>query len=164
MTCTRCGRVSQHGDIFCAECGNPLVSPPLAPPEPTWDDPFDETVVVQRKPKFAPWYLVLDSGRHIQVDARSLVGRGASPDPRWPDAVLVHVTDPTKTMSKTHTLVEADGDIIWFTDLDSTNGMSIARGGTEPRQLVSGVRESASAGDAVHLGQFVIRIEREPVL
>ena len=127
-----------------------------------WEDLSDDTVVVRRRRGAAPWYLVLDSGRHIEVAGRLLVGRGASPDPRWPDALLVHVTDTGKTVSKTHALVEADGDALWFTDLDSTNGMSIARGRTEPVQLVTGERERASAGDRVHLGQFVILVSREP--
>ena len=185
MICARCGAPPEPGDIFCADCGSPLVvAPPAVPPiavpptavpptgvpptpiidiAPVWDEPDDETVVVQRRPKIAPWLLVLESGRRIRVDARALVGRGASFDSRWSDAALVHVTDPTKTVSKTHTLVEVDGDLLWFTDLDSTNGMSIARAGGEPVQLISGVRESAAAGDLVHLGQFTIRIEREPM-
>ena len=164
MLCANCDAIPERRDLFCANCGKRLVE---SVPEPLPADPIedvDDTVVIPRRGKKAPWFLVLESGRHIEVKTRALVGRGATLDSRWFNAVLVNVTDPTRTVSKTHALVEVDGDRLWFTDLDSTNGMSIARDGGEPVQLVSGVRESASTGDLVHLGQFVVLVERKPRL
>ena len=51
------------------------------------------------------------------------VGRRPAADPSFPGAQLVAVTDPTRTVSKTHARLERRGDAWHITDLGSTNGV-----------------------------------------
>ncbi|MGI9824693.1 DUF5684 domain-containing protein [Agromyces sp. Marseille-Q5079] len=122
------------------------------------DDPFDRTVVVDRRPAFE-WRLLLGDGTALPLEAPTmLLGR----NPRSGDAgerSLV-VPDPSRTLSKTHAMIHFDGQQWWITDLDSTNGVLLADGSGTDHFVEVGVPTPFS-GRFV-LGTLEVRIEPDP--
>jgi hypothetical protein len=143
----------------------PVISaPPAAPvvaaaPPPV--ESVDETRVSVRRRAGAHWRLVLPDGRHVEVAGSVLVGRDASVNPRWPGATLLSVLDPTQSVSKTHAVFEVDGDGLWVTDLDSTNGVVITQPDGVEVDLNPNVRERIQAGADVELGDFIVQVEKD---
>jgi hypothetical protein len=122
------------------------------------DDPFDRTVVVDRRPAFE-WRLVLADGTSLQLDAPTVM-LGRNPRAGDPNARSLVVPDPSRTLSKTHAMVQFDGEQWWITDLDSTNGVLLADASGTDRFIEVGVATRFS-GRFV-LGTLEARIEPDP--
>jgi hypothetical protein len=93
------------------------------------DDDNESTVLsVRKQPK---WFLDIDGGtRHPLTSTVTIVGR--NPVTTESGAVALAITDPSKTLSKTHARLERVADQWFVTDLDSTNGVFlVAPDGTE---------------------------------
>ncbi|MGO1316750.1 MAG: FHA domain-containing protein [Cellulomonadaceae bacterium] len=102
----------------------------------------------------APAKLVLSSGQVVTLDRTVLIGRApivsrvSNRDlPR-----LVTVDSPNHDVSRTHARVRAEGDRVFVTDLDSTNGVTLARAGQEPERIRPGVETVVPVGAVVDLG------------
>nr|WP_246376685.1 FHA domain-containing protein [Conyzicola lurida] len=106
-----------------------------------------------------PWRLVPPTGDAIPVTGTLLLGRNPAASDRWPDAGLVALADETRSVSKTHALLELDDDAVWVSDLDSTNGVYVVTEGA-PVEVVPGERVQIRDGAAVELGDYVLRLER----
>ncbi len=79
------------------------------------------------------WVLTMANGTVIAVEHPLVLGRNPQLPPEMPGAEAVVVTDPERSVSKTHVIVEArDGDL-WVTDLASTNG---TRMGYDPGEWI----------------------------
>lgn len=63
--------------------------------------------------------VALDDGRTLTVERVALLGRNPSPAP---GVQVVRVTDPDRSVSKTHLELGADASGAWVTDRGSTNG------------------------------------------
>ncbi len=63
--------------------------------------------------------VALDDGRTLTVERVALLGRNPSPGP---GVQVVRVTDPERSVSKTHLELAADARGAWVTDRGSTNG------------------------------------------
>lgn len=99
--------------------------------DPTVDDSTVLSVATRR------WQLELpDGGRVTLTPAGVILGRDPIAFPRWPDAELVKVADPGRSLSKTHAalVLGPTGPVV--TDLGSTNGVVLDSGGI--RTPVSG--------------------------
>ncbi|GAA1839922.1 DUF5684 domain-containing protein [Agromyces salentinus] len=122
------------------------------------EDPFDRTVVVDRRPAFQ-WRLVLADGTALPLEAPTvMLGR----NPRTGDAAAraLVVPDPSRTLSKTHAMIQFDGAQWWITDLDSTNGVLIADGAGTDQFIEVGVA-TPFTGRFV-LGTLEARVEPDP--
>jgi len=131
--------------------GIPYVTPKSL--EPQAPAPIPAPVVA------AQWRLVLHDGSTLTVPSPLLLGRNPARPANLPGAYLLPLSDATKTVSKTHAVLEIDGQGIWVTDLDSTNGSQVAlpNGGNThaaPRQ-----RTAVPAGSDLALGDYVIRVD-----
>ena len=70
------------------------------------------------------WVLrIVRRGRAVKVTDAAILGRQPAADPAFPGAQLFALTDPTRTVSKTHARLERRGDAWHITDLGSTNGV-----------------------------------------
>ncbi|HEX3680299.1 MAG TPA: FHA domain-containing protein, partial [Galbitalea sp.] len=58
-------------------------------------------------------------------------------------------------------VIEVDGDELWITDLDSTNGVVIIQSDGTEIDLDSNVRTRVQPGADVELGDYIIQIEKE---
>jgi RDD family/FHA domain len=105
--------------------------------------------------------LVFDSGRRHVLRGTLLIGRGPENshsvsfrDPRRPvvDHPLLGLADLSRTLSKTHALLEWSGTVLWVTDLQSANGTVLRSPRGERRPLAPGVPGAAGIGWTVHCG------------
>lgn len=107
-------------------------------------------------PTFVSAKLVFDSGDEVLLDHPLLVGRNPETDA---GGTAVHaLPDLSRSLSRTHALLEWRDGLLWVTDLNTTNGSAIvdADGGVRP--LVPGLRTAASIGWRVELGERSLEI------
>ena len=105
--------------------------------------------------------LVFDTGRRYLLRGTLLLGRspensrGLTPrDPRLPavDHPVLGLADLSRTLSKTHALLEWSGRVLWVTDLHSANGSVLISPSGDRRPLVPGIRGAAAIGWTVQCG------------
>ena len=139
-----------------AESALPVV--PAAPAEA----PAPPTAPVALVTPAAPsWKLQLpDGGATLTLDATVLIGRNPAASESQPQATLLAVADLTKSVSKTHALLEIDGGVLWVHDLDSTNGVYVVVG-DDVVEAVPGTRIAVPADADLELGEFVMRVRFE---
>lgn len=88
------------------------------------ESPEEATMVVQRRAR--AWHLVTDAGQTVTLTGQVVfVGRNPAASADAPDAQLVSLDDPDKSVSKTHARLELVGGAWQVTDLHSTNGVTL---------------------------------------
>lgn len=116
------------------------------------------------EPSKSTWVLTLPDGIELTLDGgRMLVGRNPSaPEPTHEGSGirLVSVTDPLKSVSKTHAEFELRGGEVFVTDLGSTNGIAIGSAGQEDELVTPGEATVVTSGRIVALGTFEILVAR----
>lgn len=105
----------------------------------------------------APAKLTLSTGQVVNLDRTILIGRApivsrvSNRDlPR-----LVTVESPSHDISRTHAQVKAEGDRVFVTDLDSTNGVLLTIPGEPPARIRAGVPTVVPVGATVDIGDGV---------
>jgi len=105
----------------------------------------------------APARLVLSTGLVVPLDRAVLLGRAPQVArvtnrelPR-----LITVPSPQQDISRTHAEVRVEGDHVVVTDLDSTNGIHVARAGEGSRRLHPGEPSVVAVDEVVDLGDGV---------
>ncbi|KQW08051.1 hypothetical protein ASC66_03645 [Leifsonia sp. Root4] len=88
-----------------------------------------------------PLTLVLDSGQRVSLNGGLLIGRNPSNAVGSIQHELLALPDLSRTLSKTHALIEWAGGEIWVTDLGSTNGTALL-----------GTAETEAPGEALPAG------------
>ncbi|MFF2277702.1 DUF5684 domain-containing protein [Agromyces sp. NPDC058126] len=121
------------------------------------DDPFDRTVVVQRRP-LVRWRLALEDGSVLELDAPVVV-LGRNPRAALTGEQRLVVPDVSRTLSKTHAVLRLDGEQWNVTDLDSTNGVMVPDAGGVDRLIDPGV-PTPVAGRLV-LGTLAVALQRD---
>lgn len=141
--------------------------PPPAPPAPApaaypaaEDDDVDRTQMSPRRRSEGALTVVLEDGQRIPLRGAILIGREPSERSEWPDARLVTVPDATKSVSKTHALLEVDPSGLWITDLASTNGVYVEQPDGPELDLEPGIRTAVAPGSDVSLGQYLFTVEK----
>jgi hypothetical protein len=134
------------------------VPPPKVPPA--------EVVPESKKPKHADpssdpqWTLQLHDGSVVHVSGSLVLGRDPARVDGWPDAGLLTINDPEKTVSKTHAALDSNGDDLVVVDLGSTNGVSVVGPGGDSHDLEPRGRASVAPGSTLELGQYRILVQR----
>ncbi|PFG36473.1 FHA domain-containing protein [Flavimobilis soli] len=107
--------------------------------------------------EFAPAKLVMSSGLVVTLDRAVLIGRApvvsrvANRDlPR-----LVTVSSPHHDISRTHAQVVQEGQRVFVTDLDSTNGVVLHARGQAPQRVRPGVPIEIGPDATVDIGDGV---------
>jgi hypothetical protein len=134
-----------------------LEAVPIADPP---DEVVEETVFAPRRAGGARWRLTLASGGVVEIASRAVAGRAPRAPAGWEGAVLVSIDDPDRTVSKTHAGFAVDGDAVFVTDLDSTNGVAIVSPDGIESVLEPGRAVAIPEGAEVELGSFAVRITR----
>lgn len=102
--------------------------------------------------------LTLDNGEEVRVDGPGiLIGRDPALIPGGPALALAAITDPTKSVSKTHLAIMRSGTAVVAIDLGSTNGSVLLRDGSE-RTLGPHEQVALRTGDTIRLGDRHARI------
>ncbi|WP_028048755.1 FHA domain-containing protein [Cellulomonas sp. URHD0024] len=124
---------------------------------PSWAS--DDMPAPFRAPQGAPMpaKLVLSTGLVVPLDRAVLLGRAPQVArvsnrelPR-----LITVPSPQQDISRTHAEVRVEGDHVLVTDLDSTNGVHVARPGEGARRLHPGEPSVVGLDELVDLGDGV---------
>ena len=106
------------------------------------------------------WKLHLPGDRGVDIAGTLFLGRDPVATPGHADAAALALDDPAKTLSKTHAMLERDGEELWVHDLNSTNGTVIALPDGSVTEVVPGRRVEVPAGAELELGDYVIRVDR----
>lgn len=139
---------------------HPPVTPAVTLPVPASgathpDDDLDRTQMRGGAAYAAPVAVLrikLDDGRDFQLDRSVLVGRNPVARTGEQQAQLLAVTDPGRSISKTHLHLLTDGAGIWVTDRNSTNGSAVTTPDGRRTPLQPGVPAFISPGTTVHFG------------
>lgn len=135
---------------------------PSAPPAASVAVPPGLRPPVPRPETEAVFELASAAGETIPLLGRVIVGRNPTVDAAHPDARPVALQDPTRTVSKTHALVEVGQGRVLITDLHSTNGVAVQAGGGELTVLDPGAPADLSVGSTLRLGDLVLTLRRTP--
>jgi hypothetical protein len=141
----------------------PALIPPALPPLPAsleatagsrlvLEDAADERTHVVVRPTAQPTALLKSSaGESFVITGRALIGRRPTPPATEHFDHIVTLVDATKTMSKTHLVIEWRGDQLWITDRGATNGTTVARSGHK-NELEAEHPYRLFSGDVIHVG------------
>jgi pSer/pThr/pTyr-binding forkhead associated (FHA) protein len=106
-----------------------------------------------------PAAVLTDGTDRIEVASTVLLGRRPRPRPSEEVGAVVHLADPTRSVSSTHALLSWDGETLWLVDRGSTNGSWVVRADGEREHARAGVAIAAPAGSTVQLGNRSFRVE-----
>lgn len=137
--------------------GPAAVSPPSAPaPAPATAHPDDDLDRTRMRPGAARAEAVLririDDGQDVRLGGMVLLGRNPAPQPGEATQQLLPVSDPGRSISKTHLHLRVDGDGVWVTDRNSTNGSAVTTPDGLQTRLQPGVAVFVRPGSTVHFG------------
>jgi hypothetical protein len=116
--------------------------------------------------------IVFDTGRRQVINTSLLIGRSpessralelrASTAGKTGELPVLALADLSRTLSKTHALLEWSGSVLWVTDLHSANGSVLISPDGERRPLVPGIRGPAAIGWAVECGNRSFTVHAVP--
>ncbi|WP_157555810.1 FHA domain-containing protein, partial [Microbacterium hominis] len=99
----------------------------------------------------------LSTGRVVELERPVVIGR--RPKSTRTSAAelptLVAVDSPEQDISRSHVEIRAEGEHVLVTDLDTTNGTVLLRGGNEPVRLHPNEPTMVVTGDVLDLGDEV---------
>ena len=135
---------------------------PAAAAEPIGDGRIFAPTPAPAGPAPAPAAtLVMDTGQRIALVApRTLLGRAPVAVAPWEEADTVPVTDPDRSISKTHLAVLLDGDRLSVRELGSTNGSAVVGADGARTTLLMGQDVVVPDGARIELGDRSFTVER----
>jgi len=108
--------------------------------------------------------VLFDSGQRFELAPCAVIGRNPAPFAGMGDGAVVAIADLSRSLSKTHALLEWDGRELWVTDLGSSNGTGIIGPDRELIRLEAHVRTPVLADWTVAPGErtltFLVRDRR----
>lgn len=139
-------------------------APPAAPSEPAAVTAAVSTQTVQvTRPDSVPapsWSFVLPDGSTVALSGATFVGRNPTVTDAAPDATMLPLADPAKSLSKTHALLVPELDYLMVTDLHSTNGIAVITPEGAVTVLEPGRSSPVAPGSQLQLGSFVVTVQR----
>jgi hypothetical protein len=102
--------------------------------------------------------LTFDTGQREQLPVPVVAQLGRNPSSTEATDVLIAVSDPESTVSKTHVKLELTRAGTWVTDHSSTNGTDLLEEDGTATRLQPGVRTAVEDGARVRLGNRVFTI------
>ncbi|MEQ4565022.1 RDD family protein [Paenarthrobacter sp. CAP02] len=96
--------------------------------------------------------ITVDDGQDVQLGGSVLLGRNPAPQPGETVEQLLPVSDPGRSISKTHLHLRVDGDGVWVTDRNSTNGSAVTTPDGIQTRLHPGDAILVRPGSTVHFG------------
>lgn len=130
------------------------------------DSKVTEIAVIPRDARAAPapvrsivrhWQLEFADGQAHRIQTPIVVGRNPVATPAHADDLLVPLSDPRRSVSKTHARFFLQDGRLMLLDLHSTNGVSIGHDYLEP-----GVPTVIPTEALVRLGDFEVRVLHAP--
>lgn len=139
----------------------PAASAPAAPAAPAASEATVSTTRQVELPQSvsAPsWGLELPDGTSYALTSATFVGRNPTVSDAAPDAQLLPLADPAKSLSKTHALLVPQLDYVMVTDLHSTNGIATVAPNGAVTVLEPGRTSPVQSGSTLQLGSFTVTV------
>ena len=121
-------------------------------------DELEQTLIVPRRDTGERFVLQFSTGESVTVFGSGLLGRNPTPQPTEYFDQLVSISDPGKSVSKTHLEFGQEAGSFWVSDRFSGNGSAVREPESSPRRLVAGKRYRIVRGTRVDIGEqfFVV--------
>jgi hypothetical protein len=121
------------------------------------DDDVDETRIVDRSVRGDRFVLQFSTGESVSVAGTGLIGRNPVAEPGEYFDSLIAISDPGKSVSKTHLEFGQDNGSFWVSDRFSGNGTIVREPERAPRRCDAGKRYRVARGTRIEIGeQFFI--------
>ncbi|MCU1439921.1 MAG: hypothetical protein JWP85_918 [Rhodoglobus sp.] len=118
---------------------------------------IDQTRIVDRSVRGDRFVLQFSTGESVSVTGTGLVGRNPVAEPGEYFDSFVTISDPGKSVSKTHLEFGQDNGAFWVSDRFSGNGTIVREPDLAPRRCDAGKRYRVVRGTRVEIGeQFFI--------
>lgn len=139
----------------------PVALPEPGPtPETHADDALDRTRIAAPKPLHVTAYrLAFDTGESLVVSGAGLIGRNPAPGQGEVADHLIPITDPDRSVSKTHVAFGIGPDGFWVIDRGSTNGTAVSADGARS-EAEPGARVAVPEGGTVEFGDRSFTVSR----
>lgn len=123
----------------------------------TEPDDLERTILVPRREQGERFIIQFSTGESVTVFGSGLLGRNPTPQPGEYFDQLVSISDPGKSVSKTHLEFGQEAGSFWVGDRFSGNGSIVREPESAPRRLTPGKRYRIVRGTRVDIGeQFFI--------
>ncbi len=131
-------------------------SQPVSLPED--DEDIDATRIVAPGARGDRFVLQFSTGESVTVTGAGLLGRNPVPEPGEFFDAMVTISDPGKSVSKTHLEFGQDGGAFWVSDRYSGNGTIVREPERPARRCEPGKRYRIARGTRVDIGEqfFVV--------
>lgn len=106
------------------------------------------------------WRLTVPGHGTVPVRGVLFIGRNPSATPAAPHGELLAVNDETRSLSKTHAMLEVVEGALWVHDLGSTNGVWVVGPDDQAVRVEPGQRTAVPEGHELELGDLVIGVAR----
>lgn len=102
--------------------------------------------------------LTFDDGSHHFLSGQALVGRAPEPEPGHPNAQMVSLHDPGRSISKIHIALSVQSGAVLVEDMHSTNGTTVMLPSGTTQAVLPGAPVLAPAGATVYFGDRSVKI------
>lgn len=121
------------------------------------DDAFDDTRIVAPGARGDRFILQFSTGESVTVTGSGLLGRNPVAEPGEYVDAIVTISDPGRSVSKTHLEFGQEGGSFWISDRFSGNGTVFREPERSARRCDPGKRYRVARGTRVEIGeQFFI--------
>jgi hypothetical protein len=121
------------------------------------DDAFDDTRIVAPGARGDRFILQFSTGESVTVTGSGLLGRNPVAEPGEYVDAIVTISDPGRSVSKTHLEFGQEGGAFWISDRFSGNGTVFREPERTARRCDPGKRYRVARGTRVEIGeQFFI--------
>jgi hypothetical protein len=116
-----------------------------------------ETRIVDRSTPGERFVLQFSTGESVSVTGTGLLGRNPLPEPGEYFDAMIAISDPGKSVSKSHLEFGQDAGAFWVSDRFSGNGTVVREPDSPPKRCDAGKRYRIARGTRVDIGeQFFI--------
>lgn len=102
--------------------------------------------------------ITMGNGDTVEITRSGLLGRMPTPEEGENFEHLIVVSDPGRSVSKTHLELGVDGSELWISDRKSGNGTIVREPGVVPRRAQPGTRYTVMRGTRVDFGDLHLTI------
>lgn len=102
--------------------------------------------------------LTFDDGTHHFLSGQALVGRAPEPEPGHPNAQMVSIHDPGRSISKIHIALSVQSGAVLVEDMHSMNGTTVMLPSGTVQAVLPGAPVLAPAGATVYFGDRSVKI------
>jgi hypothetical protein len=153
-TCASCAAWLPEGSSFCGRCGRPVEAAGRTTRPGSTEAAVDP---LRPHPGGIRFVLQFSSGESVTVHGSGLIGRSPRPEPAESFDALVAVSDPARSVSKTHLEFGQEDGRFWISDRQSANGSALREPDASPVPCLAGRRYRVPRGSRVDIGdQFFI--------